>query len=67
MNVTRTEIPGVLLIEPKVFGDHRGFFCETYNRRRFEEYGLLVDFVQDNHAFSACAGVLRGFISRRLP
>lgn len=60
MNVTRTAIPGVLLIEPKVFGDHRGFFCETYNRRRFEECGLLVDFVQDNHAFSASAGVLRG-------
>ena len=60
MNVTPTDIPGVLLIEPKVFGDHRGFFCETFNRRLFEERGLPVDFVQDNHAFSARAGVLRG-------
>ena len=60
MDVTRTEIPGVLLIRPKVFGDHRGFFSETYSRRRFEDSGLDVDFVQDNHAFSAQAGVLRG-------
>ena len=60
MDVTRTEIPGVLLIKPKVFGDHRGFFCETYNRRLFAEHGLHIDFVQDNQAFSARAGVLRG-------
>jgi dTDP-4-dehydrorhamnose 3,5-epimerase len=60
MNVTHTDIPGVLLIEPKVFGDHRGFFCETFNRRQFEGHGIFVDFVQDNHAFSAGAGVLRG-------
>ncbi|GAB6110954.1 dTDP-4-dehydrorhamnose 3,5-epimerase [Desulfomicrobium salsuginis] len=60
MDVTRTNIPGVLLIKPEVFGDHRGFFSETYSRRRFEDNGLAVDFVQDNHAFSAQAGVLRG-------
>ena len=60
MDVTRTEIPGVLLIKPKVFGDHRGFFCETYNRRLFAEHGLHIEFVQDNQAFSARAGVLRG-------
>lgn len=60
MDVTRTEIPGVLLIEPKVFGDHRGYFCETFTRRQFAKQGLDVDFVQDNEAFSAQAGVLRG-------
>lgn len=60
MDVTRSAIPGVRLIRPKVFGDHRGFFCETYNRRQFDALGLSIDFVQDNHAFSAQAGVLRG-------
>lgn len=60
MDVTRTQIPGVLLIRPRVFGDHRGFFCETWSRREFESHGLGIDFLQDNHAFSAQAGVLRG-------
>ena len=60
MDVTRTEIPGVLVIAPKVFGDHRGYFCETYSRLTLAEHGLDVDFAQDNEAFSARAGVLRG-------
>ncbi|SFJ11439.1 dTDP-4-dehydrorhamnose 3,5-epimerase [Desulfomicrobium apsheronum] len=60
MDVTRTNIPGVLLFEPKVFGDHRGYFCETYSRRELAALGLDVDFVQANEAFSAQAGVLRG-------
>jgi dTDP-4-dehydrorhamnose 3,5-epimerase len=60
MDVTRTKIPGVLVLKPKVFGDHRGFFCETYSRRQLIAHGLDVDFVQDNEAFSAQAGVLRG-------
>jgi len=60
MQVVRTEIPGVLLLEPKVFGDERGFFFEAYNRRAFREAtGLDVDFVQDNHSRSG-RNVLRG-------
>jgi len=60
MNVIPTAIPEVLLLEPKVFGDMRGFFFESYNRRAFQEAtGLDVDFVQDNHSRSA-QGVLRG-------
>ncbi|MEW6512975.1 MAG: dTDP-4-dehydrorhamnose 3,5-epimerase [Pseudomonadota bacterium] len=58
--VTPTAIPDVLIIEPKVFGDARGFFFESYNRQAFKEAtGLDVDFVQDNHSKSA-KGVLRG-------
>src|SRR5574337_2060965 len=60
MKVTPTAIPDVLIIEPKVFGDARGFFMESYNRRAFAEAtGQGVDFVQDNHSRSA-KGVLRG-------
>lgn len=60
MQVTPTALPEVLLIEPKVFGDARGFFFESYNRRAFQEgTGLDVEFVQDNHSRSA-RHVLRG-------
>jgi len=60
MIVTRSEIPEVLLIEPKVFGDARGFFFESYNRREFARAtGIDAEFVQDNHSKSA-RGVLRG-------
>ncbi|KQV44861.1 dTDP-4-dehydrorhamnose 3,5-epimerase [Duganella sp. Root336D2] len=60
MNVTRLGIPEVLLIEPKVFGDERGFFYESFNQARFEEaVGRSVHFVQDNHSRSV-KGVLRG-------
>lgn len=60
MNVIKTEIPDLLVIEPQVFGDARGFFMESYNRQRFQAAtGLDVDFVQDNHSRSA-RGVLRG-------
>lgn len=50
----------VLLITPKRFGDHRGFFSETYNKRVFAEAGIRLDFVQDNHSMSAEAGTVRG-------
>ena len=60
MNVILTAIPDVLIIEPKVFGDERGFFFESFNRRQFAELiGRNVDFVQDNHSRSA-KNVLRG-------
>lgn len=60
MKVTRTAIPDVCLIEPKVFGDARGFFYESFNQRAFAEAtGVTTEFVQDNHSRSA-RGVLRG-------
>ena len=60
MKVTATEIPDVLLIEPKVFGDARGFFFESFNQRQWQENtGLERMFVQDNHSRSG-KGVLRG-------
>jgi dTDP-4-dehydrorhamnose 3,5-epimerase len=59
MKVTETRIPGVLIIEPKVFGDSRGFFLETWQRDRYAAQGLPGEFVQDNMA-SSRKGVLRG-------
>lgn len=59
MNVVKTGIPDVLLFEPKVFGDDRGFFFESYNKKVFSDLGLDRNFVQDNHSRSS-RGVLRG-------
>ena len=59
MNVIATDIPEVLIIEPKVFGDQRGFFVETYQFRRYAEFGISRPFVQDNLSRSSY-GVLRG-------
>ena len=60
MKVLSTPLDGVLVIEPTVFGDERGFFMESFNRREFsEQAGIALDFVQDNHSRSA-RGVLRG-------
>ena len=60
MKATRLAIPDVVLLEPKVFGDERGFFFESFNQRQFEEaIGLSVNFVQDNHSRSV-KNVLRG-------
>jgi len=55
----KTEIDGVVIVEPKVYGDHRGYFLETYKKTDFEEAGLRYDFVQDNQSSSG-KGVLRG-------
>lgn len=54
------EIAGLILLEPRKFGDSRGFFSETYNRRRLAEAGFDREFVQDNHSLSVEPGVLRG-------
>jgi len=59
MKVTPTELPDVLLIEPRLFADQRGFFFESYNRRALSDAGLEAEFVQDNHSRSM-RGVLRG-------
>ena len=59
MNVTKTDIPDILIIEPKVFGDDRGYFFESWNKVRFEECGISADFVQDNESKSRF-GVVRG-------
>ena len=59
MKVAATALPDILLIEPRVFGDERGFFFESYNRRALADAGLVAEFVQDNHSRST-RGVLRG-------
>ena len=59
MKALPTTLQGVLLLEPRVFGDDRGFFLESYNRRTFADLGITVDFVQDNHSFSV-RNTLRG-------
>lgn len=59
MNIIPTAIPNVLLIEPRVFQDERGFFLESYQKKKFMEAGIDGDFVQDNHSKS-CRGTLRG-------
>ena len=59
MRVEKTEIPDVVVLEPKIFEDSRGFFFESYNQRVFREIGIDIDFVQDNHSRSK-KGVLRG-------
>lgn len=59
MQIRQTDLPGVLLIEPRVFGDARGYFLETWHAARYREAGISGPFVQDNVSFSQC-GVLRG-------
>ncbi|HFQ14099.1 MAG TPA: dTDP-4-dehydrorhamnose 3,5-epimerase [Gammaproteobacteria bacterium] len=64
MKITPAEIPEVLIVEPDVFGDARGFFMETWHAKKYAEHGLDVSFVQDNHSRSA-QGVLRGLHYQR--
>lgn len=64
MKVTETALPGVLIIEPSVFGDQRGFFLETFQIERYREVGIDLPFMQDNHSRSQ-RGVLRGLHFQR--
>ena len=66
MKVTETEVKGLLIIEPKVFIDGRGYFFESYNKKMFTEAGIAVDFVQDNQSFSH-KGAVRGLHGQANP
>ena len=67
MKKIETAIPGVFIIEPQVFGDHRGYFMEIYNEKVFHELGITSVFVQDNQSFSAQKGTLRGIHFQNAP
>lgn len=60
MEVIKTDVLDVFILEPKKFGDHRGYFMESWSKRTMEDAGLFYDFVQDNQSFSAKKGTLRG-------
>jgi len=60
MQIEDTHLPGVKVLTPRRFGDHRGFFCESWNAQTMAGHGLDYDFVQDNHSFSTRVGTLRG-------
>ncbi len=67
MHVTELDIPGVLLLSPKRFGDERGFFSETFNAEAWAKLGIKGSFVQDNHSFSKTQYVLRGLHFQKPP
>ena len=67
MQVTKTALDSVLILEPKVFGDARGWFMETWSARKFEAAGLNFNFVQDNQSYSAQRGTLRGLHYQTAP
>ena len=67
MKVIKTSIPEVLIIETDVFGDHRGYFTETYNKKRYEEAGITTEFIQDNMSFSTVPGTIRGLHYQKAP
>ncbi|MBR2215921.1 MAG: dTDP-4-dehydrorhamnose 3,5-epimerase [Selenomonadaceae bacterium] len=60
MKLVPTELKDVYIVEPQVFGDERGWFMESWSQKKLADLGLKVDFVQDNHSFSAAKGTLRG-------
>ncbi|MDR6552215.1 dTDP-4-dehydrorhamnose 3,5-epimerase [Paenibacillus qinlingensis] len=60
MKITSTTLAGLVIVEPEVHSDHRGFFMESYHARKLAEQGISIDFVQDNHSLSEEIGVLRG-------
>ena len=67
MKRIETRLPGVYIIEPQVFGDHRGYFMETYNAEAFREMGIDTVFVQDNQSFTTQKGTLRGIHFQNVP
>lgn len=60
MKAIKTEVDGAVILEPDVFGDNRGWFMESYSKKKLSEVGIDIDFVQDNRSFSAEKGTLRG-------
>ena len=60
MEISETNLPGVLIVTPRRFEDKRGFFCEVYNKQTLTALGIETAFVQDNHSFSRDAGIIRG-------
>ena len=62
-----TALPGVCIVEPQAYGDHRGYFMETYSTRAFEQIGITAVFVQDNQSFTAQKGTLRGIHFQNAP
>lgn len=62
-----TQLPGVFILRPKVFGDHRGYFLETYSVKAFQELGIEATFVQDNESFTQAKGTLRGIHFQQNP
>ena len=67
MNVIETKLPGVVIVEPQVFGDHRGWIMESWSKKTMEDYGLNCDFVQDNQSYTARKGTLRGIHFKQYP
>ena len=67
MELIKTDIPGVVILEPKVFGDHRGWFTETYAYNTLKDLGIDVTFVQDNQSYSKEKGTLRGLHFQQNP
>lgn len=60
MKFTKTHLNGIIIVEPTVYGDHRGWFMETYSKIRFKDAGINLTFIQDNQSFSSIKGTLRG-------
>ena len=67
MKKIETKLPGVYIIEPHVFGDHRGWFMESWSQKKMEELGINVNFVQDNQSFTATKGTIRGIHFQQYP
>ena len=67
MKAIETELEGVLIIEPQVLGDNRGWFYESYSRKKLEALGITAEFVQDNRSFSAARHTLRGLHCQKAP